>query len=436
MNAISVNNLSKCYRIYRKPHHRLFERLFNSKQNYHQEFWPLRNINFEIKQGESVGILGVNGAGKSTLLQILIGLLEPTEGFIETKGRVLGLLELGSGFNYALSGRDNIYINGAILGLSKENIDQKFDSIVDFAGIGKFIDQPVNTYSSGMAMRLAFAVQSSIEPDVFIIDEALAVGDEAFQRKCFTRINNMKEQGATILFVSHSSGLVTDLCDRAMLLHKGSLLTINTPKRVVDQYHRLIYCSEENEKDIIQEIVTGKEEIRHETVETNQDTPDNDYYDPNMTTHPIVKYEERGVTLSEIKVLNDQGEQVNLLVRGKEYTYSYKAHFSKKAFQVTFGMLIKTLTGIELGGAMTSHRLKAIDEINNNESYHVEFKFRCSLQPSTYFFNCGVVGVIDSEEIYLHRIIDALMIKVLPEKDLSATGLVDFQVSSSFDLVH
>ena len=202
--AIKVDNLCKCYQIYDKPRDRLFQMLMRGHRQYYREFWALTDVSFEIKRGETVGIIGRNGSGKSTLLQMVCGTLNPTSGSIQTSGRIAALLELGSGFNFEFTGRENVYMNGSVLGLSKEEIDACFDDIAAFADIGDFIEQPVKTYSSGMMVRLAFAVQATIEPDILIVDEALAVGDEKFQRKCFARLEALKARGTSILFVSHS----------------------------------------------------------------------------------------------------------------------------------------------------------------------------------------------------------------------------------------
>lgn len=248
--AIRVQNLSKCYQIYDTPRDRLkqffaprLQRLVGqTPKQYFREFWALKDISFEIRKGETVGIIGRNGSGKSTLLQIICGTLTPTSGNVETRGRIAALLELGSGFNPEFTGRENVYMNASVLGLSNEEIDARFNDIVAFADIGDFIDQPVKTYSSGMMVRLAFAVAINVDPQILIVDEALSVGDELFQRKCFSRIEAIKQNGATILFVSHSGSTVVELCDHAVLLDSGEKLAMGTPKTIVGKYQKLIYA--------------------------------------------------------------------------------------------------------------------------------------------------------------------------------------------------
>ena len=234
--VLSVRNVSKCFEMYEKPVHRLYQTLCAGKKRFYKEFWALRDINFEVRKGECIGIIGRNGAGKSTLLQIITGTLAPTTGEVNLKGRVAALLELGSGFNPEFTGKENVYLNGAILGLSKAEIDAKYDDIVAFADIGEFIDQPVKTYSSGMMVRLAFAVNASVDPDVLIVDEALAVGDAAFQLKCATRMRKLVESGVTILFVSHDVSSVRTYCNRAIWLANGGLRQIGDVKEVTSRY--------------------------------------------------------------------------------------------------------------------------------------------------------------------------------------------------------
>src|SRR5439155_24116074 len=227
--AVRVSDLSKCYHIYDRPPDRLKQSVLPKLQRlirkpprqYYREFWALKDVSFEVKKGESVGIIGRNGSGKSTLLQLICGTLSPTSGSVETNGRVAALLELGAGFNPEFTGRENVYMNGAVLGLSQEEIDARFDDIAAFADIGDFIDQPVKTYSSGMYVRLAFAVSINVDPKILVVDEALAVGDELFQRKCYSRIENIKDSGATILLVTHSATPVAQMCAQALLLDRG-----------------------------------------------------------------------------------------------------------------------------------------------------------------------------------------------------------------------
>lgn len=250
--AIKVEGLSKCYQIYDQPRDRLkqfilprVQRLVaQSPRQYYREFWALKDVSFDVKKGETVGIIGRNGSGKSTLLQIITGTLAPTEGTVITHGRIAALLELGSGFNPDFTGRENVYLNGALLGFSTAQIDEKFDAIASFADIGEHLDQPVKTYSSGMLVRLAFAVQVQVEPEILIVDEALAVGDALFQKRCFQRIEKLVSDGTTVLFVSHNQESVRTLTNRALLLNKGRSVEWGLSSEVVLKYRKLLHDEE------------------------------------------------------------------------------------------------------------------------------------------------------------------------------------------------
>lgn len=234
-SAISIKNISKFFEIYEKPSHRLWQMLYHGRKRFYRPFWALQDISFEVKRGECVGIIGRNGAGKSTLLQIITGTLSPSSGTVECNGRVAALLELGSGFNPEFTGQENVYLNASILGLTKEEIDAKYDDIVAFADIGEFINQPVKSYSSGMAVRLAFAVVAHVDADILIVDEALSVGDAFFTQKCMRFLRQFMEKN-TVLFVSHDTGAVNSLCNAAIMLENGRIKKIGTPKEITEQY--------------------------------------------------------------------------------------------------------------------------------------------------------------------------------------------------------
>ncbi len=248
--AIRVNNLSKCYQLYNLPSDRLKQFLWRGRRQYFREFWALRDVSFEVGKGEVLGIIGRNGAGKSTLLQLLCGTLTPTSGNVEVNGRIAALLELGAGFNPEFTGRENVFMSAAILGLSPKEIEDRYEDIVDFSGIRDFIDQPVKTYSSGMYVRLAFSVATSVDPDILIVDEALSVGDGEFARKSFDRIRAMKEAGKTILFCSHSLYQVEAFCDRAIWLNEGKIEQIGTPAQAVVAYNNYVSHSQINAANI------------------------------------------------------------------------------------------------------------------------------------------------------------------------------------------
>jgi len=442
--AIRVSNLSKCYQIYSQPRDRLKQFVLPHLQGmvgqppkqYFREFWALRDISFEVKKGETVGIIGRNGSGKSTLLQMICGTLNPTSGSIQTNGRIAALLELGSGFNPEFTGRENVYMNGAVLGLSKDEIDARFEDIAAFADIGDFIEQPVKTYSSGMMVRLAFAVAINVEPDILIVDEALSVGDELFQRKCFSRIEAIRASGATILFVSHSGAQIVELCDRAVLMDSGEKLAVGIPKQMVGRYQKLLYAPTEKHKEIREEIrrMGESKNLTDVNISAQKGVPESNHepesqasFDPNLTPSSTIEYESQGAYIESPAILTLAGQQVNNLVRGQTYCYTYTVRFIKSATNVRFGMLIKTTSGVELGGgASARYQQDSLSYVEAGSFYQVEFRFKCVLHNGVYFMNAGVVGEVKGDEGYLHRLIDVVMFRVLPDSEGFANGIVDF----------
>ncbi len=442
--AISARNLGKRYNIYANPRDKLKEVLMSGKRQYHREFWALRNVSFDVGKGESVGIVGRNGSGKSTLLRIVCGTLSPTEGTVETHGRVAGLLELGSGFNPEYTGRENVHMAGAILGLSKKEMIRKYQEIVDFAEVADFMDQPVRTYSSGMFMRLAFSVAANLDPDILVIDEALAVGDEIFRRKCFSRIHSLRERGVTILFVSHAAPAVVELCDRAVLLDRGQVLIQGSPKAVIANYQRLIYAPASDQERLREEIRTRFPVSRPDgplfrptalahTRGLSDDPPGSAYFDPALVPKSTVNYEPRGARIVNPRILTPDGRIVNNLLRRETYVYTYFVEFSDRAFDVRAGMLIKTLRGIELGGCVSAVPTDAIPVVEAGTRLRARFEFRCLLAPGTYFLNAGVEGSLDGTTTYLTRALDVAVFKVQPEKHRIETGIVDFLIEPQVD---
>lgn len=437
--AIRVDRLGKCYEMYSQPHHRLFQTLCRGHQQFYKEFWALKEVSFEVKKGETVGIIGRNGSGKSTLLQVICGTLAPTSGSVEANGRVAALLELGSGFNPEFTGRQNVYMNGAVLGLSRQEIEARYDSIASFADIGPFIEQPVKTYSSGMMVRLAFAVAINADPQILIVDEALSVGDEAFQRKCFARIEEIKKNGATILFCSHSGGTIISLCDQAILLDAGEKLVMGSPKQIVAKYQKLIYAPPDKRASIRDEIRAAAGEppaadpSQTETKLPAEPEPE-ELFDPHLKPQSTVEYESHGPRISSASIFTLSGRQVNGLVRGRSYRYTYTVKFEQAATNVRFGMLIKTVSGIEIGGAASAPGPgQGIPYIAPGTVAKVQFLFTCGLNPGTYFLNAGVTGTPRDEETYLHRVLDICMFRVLPVENNTSTGIIDFTCAAEIE---
>lgn len=424
--AIMISGLAKTYRIYSKPHHRLLQGLpAIGGERWYTEFHALRRVDLRVTRGETVGVIGRNGSGKSTLLQIICGTLQPTGGEVTVKGRIAALLELGAGFNPEFTGRENVFLNGAVLGLSHTEMEQRLEGILTFADIGEFIDRPVKTYSSGMYIRLAFAVAISIEPNVLIIDEALSVGDEAFQRKCFARIEALKDNGCTILFVSHSAGSIVQLCDRAVVIDEGESIYIGQPKEAVALYQRLLYAPEDRRRDIREAILKNRLVAESEggglvesaDVESakvhHNDLSESERFDPGMRAESTVELMSHGARIIHPHFQTREGREVNVLMPDGEYRYTYDVVFEQDARNVHFGMMIRSLAGVDLFGMASHADGEGIEFIPAGSRYRVRFKIRSGLLPGTYFTNAGVIGVAqDGESRFLHRILDALMFKI------------------------
>lgn len=439
--AIKVDNLSKCYHIYGNPRDRLKQMIYprlqrilsNESKQYYREFWALRNVSFEVERGETFGIIGRNGSGKSTLLQMICSTLNPTAGNIQTNGRIAALLELGAGFNPEFTGRENVYMNATVLGLSVGEIDACYDDIVAFADIGNFIEQPVKTYSSGMYVRLAFAIAINVEPHILIVDEALAVGDETFQRKCYSRIERIRDSGATIVLVTHAAATITQMCTRALVLDHGRRLFLGNPKAAIESYHRLLYASTTEAEKI-------KNDLRHRELLDNESNgekiatsemqnalpsevdliecdclPENsasERFDSHLMPVSTVNYESIGARISNIHIENKLGGIVNILSPGENYFYCYEVLFDRAAEHVHFGMLIKTTTGNDLG-ALGSHPFgQSIKSVRSGEHFLVRFPFVNVFSPGTYFMNAGCSAVVNGNEHFLHRVIDAIAFRV------------------------
>jgi homopolymeric O-antigen transport system ATP-binding protein len=434
--VIQVKNLSKCYHIYRRPQDRLKQSVIPRLQQlvgrpanrYFREFWALRDISFDVRKGETVGLIGRNGSGKSTLLQIICGTLNPTAGTLTTQGRIAALLELGSGFNPQFSGRENVYLNGAILGLSKAEIDYRFDAIAGFADIGDFIEQPVKVYSSGMVVRLAFAVQAMIDPDILVVDEALAVGDEKFQRKCFARIQDLKNKGTSILFVSHNAPQIVELCDRALLLEQGERLILKQPLPVVRAYHKLIYAPLDERKKLVQELKSkDQSDMEDLSPEPEGATPEAEdksaSFDPGLSPKTTEIYPIQGAEILSFKILDDDRRPVNVLRLGGVYQFEVSGRFLADSEAIYFGIHIRTISGMMITGQRYPEVGNLVGRVQAGDSFRVNYEFNMSLLPGAYFVGGGVWS--SHEPTCLHRVMDALMFRVSPNQKVMSFGYID-----------
>lgn len=356
-SVLAAHNISKCYRLYKRPADRIREMLSFGSKTYHTDFWALKGINLEINSGETFGIVGPNGGGKSTLLQLLCGILEPTTGRVVKRGRVAALLELGAGFNPEFSGRENIYINGEIMGLSRGQIDAAMPEIERFAGIGEFIERPVKTYSSGMHVRLAFSAAIHVEPEILIVDEALAVGDAVFANRCVAKFAELKARGVTVVFVSHDLGLVKQICDRAVFLLDGEMVQEGSPTDVINRYVGTVL---ERQKAFIKE----SESAAH--------------------LRPSHRHGDRLGEIVDVEILNSAAQPIRALASGDEITVRVRSRFHSSQTDPMIGILIRTRTGLDVFGTNTKIEGKPLGACNAGDEVQVEFTFDCNLTGQEY----------------------------------------------------
>lgn len=447
--AILCEQLSKTYSGWKPPARRLLEALRDGWLGRGRAEWAqakdeaewiraLRPLDLSINAGESVGIIGRNGSGKSTLLQLICGVLRPSGGQVIKRGRVAALLELGSGFDPEFTGRENVHFAASLLGYSDAEIRAAYPEIERFAGIGKFIEQPFKSYSSGMKLRLAFAVYTMVRPEILIIDEALAVGDEGFQRKCYRRLEALREEGTTLLFVSHSPAAVIQLCDRVLWFETGRLIADGAPKPVMDAYHRFTYLSPERREPYIESfrrsgvVPVGLTASSADDVEVAEEPPG---MDPTLVPQSRDSYPCRGCEIRNFRIIDQAGRETNVLKRNQRVKFVFEVVFQESCYGVFFAMFIKSLNGTELGG-MTEPPLSArMLEVRAGEVYQVEFSFQCLLTHGVYFINAGVEKMENDESVFAHRIVDAVLFRVLPQKESANTGMIDFQIRPQLKLV-
>ncbi len=435
-SAINVSHVSKCYNIYERPRDRLLQMLHRGRKTLYREFWALNDVSFTVAPGETVGIVGRNGSGKSTLLQIIAGTLTPTKGDVITNGRVAALLELGSGFNTEFSGRENVYLNGSLLGLTKEEIDSRFDSIAAFADIGRFIDQPVKTYSSGMIVRLAFAVQAQIDPAILIVDEALAVGDAKFQAKCFDRLRQLKDNGTSILLVTHSSEQVVMHCSRAILLDAGQKVFEGQPRETVNRYLDLLFGRERKAVAVTQtDNDENHESVAEQAIQTrgaSEPTPyatpatgkmseavqlvfDRDAFVTRPSYNPYeYRWGDGAASITDFLVMSEGIPYPNAIATTASVELQIAFTINAPIMRPILGVTIKTKEGVTVYGS--NSELLQCDGFETmceaGSRWVARVKFDCHLGPGDYFVSLGV-ATRHGEEIVPHdRRYDAIHLVV------------------------
>lgn len=438
---ISLSNISKDFKIFDSESSRLLN-LLNKNWGKYRTFHALKNISFRIEKGQTIGLVGANGAGKSTLLQILCGTLEPCSGAFKSQGKIGALLELGAGFNPEYTGMENVKFYCSLMGLAKIEIDKKLPDILAFADIGDFIHQPVKTYSSGMFVRLAFSVVIHIEPEILIVDEALAVGDEAFQAKCYSKINQLKQNGTTIFFVSHSAQTVISLCDRALLLDHGELIMDGNPKLVISHYQKLIYTPAEKREAFREELKNlnldrtavisndaGRYQPDRKFNGAKATTKSHDYHDDSLTTHPI-SYADRGIEIQDPHIKNIEGKRANVIQRNGTYYLCYRTIFSRDAANVSFTFMIKHANGTHLGGGVSAAKPElGIAFIKAGTILDISIEFTALLNPAVYLTNAAIYGDIGQGNEFIARVIDLLMFRIQPDEPSTGRESINFNFS-------
>lgn len=407
--AIKVDNISKLYKLYDKPADRFKEALGLTKEKKYKEHFALADVSFEVKKGETVGIIGTNGSGKSTILKIITGVLNPTSGNVDVSGRISALLELGAGFNMEYTGIENIYLNGTMMGYSREEVDGKLQTILDFADIGDFVNQPVKTYSSGMFVRLAFAVAINIDPEILIVDEALSVGDVFFQAKCYHKFDEFKKAGKTILFVSHDLGSIAKYCDRVVLLNNGVKMAEGEPKEIIDLYKQVLVSQAENR---------ALDEEQPKADEISGDTGDGHVWKDVLMQNPnVLEYGDKRAEITDYAIIDNQNRITNNIQKNTEFKIRMRVHFHEDIDEPIFAFTIKDLQGTDVTGTNTMYEHVNFGVVKQGTEKVIEFTQNMNLQGKNYLLSFGCVGYRDNDFVVYHRLYDVCNINVISDKD-------------------
>ena len=411
--AIRVEHLTKMYKLYDRPSDRLKESLGLTRKKCYREHYALRDVNFTVNKGETIGIIGTNGAGKSTILKVITGVLSPTEGKVIVDGRISALLELGAGFNMEYTGIENIYLNGTMIGFSEEEIDARLSDILAFADIGDFVNQPVKMYSSGMFVRLAFAVAINIDPEILIVDEALSVGDVFFQAKCYRKFEEFKKEGKTILFVSHDLGSISKYCDRVVLLDHGTKLDEGSPKEMVDLYKRVLVHQAPGE---------GKEEQPKAEVQAAErlfagESQEVRWLSPHEMNPGVLEYGDKRGEMTGFQVLDAQGLPTTTIEKGTEFTMKVRVLYHEEISDPIFAFTIKDMRGTEITGTNTMFERISIPVRKPGETDVVSFTQRADLQGGEYLISFGLTGYREGEFTVYHRLYDVCSLNIISTKN-------------------
>lgn len=415
--AISVKGVEKVYKLYDRSSDRVREALGLTKKARHKKHYALKGVDMEICQGECVGIIGTNGSGKSTILKIITGVLNPSGGEVVVNGRISALLELGAGFNMEYNGIENIYLNGMMIGFSEEEIDEKLQDILDFADIGEYVYQPVRTYSSGMFVRLAFAVAINIDPEILIVDEALSVGDVFFQAKCYHKFEEFKEMGKTIVFVSHDLSSISKYCDRVVLLNKGEKLGEGSPKEMIDVYKQVLVGQYEIPDHAERDNLLQDEEIREKAADSVQGKKKKEQASEQGVNPELLEYGSKKARIAEYSLTDGNGTRTTAVIKGQDYVVRMRVSFEEDCPAPIFAFTVKNSKGTEITGTNTMVERAFLEPVKAGEVKEITFTQRMNLQGGEYLLSLGVTGYEGNDFTVYHRLYDVLNMTVISDKD-------------------
>lgn len=440
--AISVQDVTKVYKLYEKPIDRLKESMSLTHKEYHKDFFALDKLSFDVQKGQTVGIIGTNGSGKSTILKIITGVLSPTTGTVEVDGNISALLELGAGFNADYTGIENIYMNGTMMGFSREEMDAKMQDILDFADIGDFVKQPVKTYSSGMFVRLAFALAINVEPEILIVDEALSVGDVFFQAKCYRRMEEMMKNGTTILMVSHDMGSIIKYCDKVVLLNRGEFVAEGEAGHMVDLYKKILAnqlddledeLRQENGGDAPEEEKEKPAGAVQKLLSEGKSECSGPLMKEKLTINPTLQeYGDGRAEIMDFGLLDQKGSVSNLLLKGEMFSIREKIRFRANLEMPIFTYTIRDKKGTDLTGTNTMFEGADIKPVRSGDIYEVEFRQKMNLQGGEYLLSMSCTGYENGEHVVYHRLYDVASITVISNKNTVGVYDMESRVTTNY----
>lgn len=431
VNAIEVKDVTKIYRLYDKPIDRLKESLNFKHKSYHKDFYALNKLSFQVEKGQTVGIIGTNGSGKSTILKIITGVLTPTTGEVKVDGKISALLELGAGFNMDYTGIENIYMNGTMMGYTKKEMDDKLQDILDFADIGDFVYQPVKTYSSGMFVRLAFALNINVDPEILIVDEALSVGDVFFQAKCYRKMEEIRQKGTTILMVTHDMGSIIKYCDKVVLLNKGEFIAEGEPGRMVDLYKKILANQMDSLQEELDNDFSGGIEIEGAERKVLSSKEAAKAHNSGLMKEKITinsnrtEYGDGRAEIFDLGLFDARGNLTNLLIKGEMFTIKERIRFNAPLQNPIFTYTIKDKKGTDLSGTNTMYEGADIKPVEPGDVYDVSFTQKMTLQGGEYLLSMSCTGFEGEEHVVYHRLYDVANITVISNKN--TVGVYDME---------